>query len=163
MNEGLTIEERLKLLEDIEEIKRLKARYCHFADRGFEGAGHDDEGLAALFTDDGIWEGSPGPSQGHEEITATAEKFMPFGFHIAINPHIVVDGDRAHGMWWGLIPTTTAEGKAVWTAGCYQNEFVRTADGWRFKHLRFQAAFKSSYENGWAKERFMLAQATPRP
>jgi len=147
-------EERLQRLEDIEEIKQLKARYCHLADRGFEAAGHDDEGLASLFADDGIWEGSRGPSQGHAEITGACRKFLPFGFHLAINPRIQVDGDTARGTWWGLIPSTNADGEGIWTAGFYENTFVRTAEGWRFKHLFFRAAFKANYEGGWAAARF---------
>ena len=43
---------RLTRLEDIEEIKQLKARYCAYCDDGY-----DPNGIAALFTEDGIWDG----------------------------------------------------------------------------------------------------------
>ena len=41
------IEARLRRLEDIEAIKRLKARYCAACDDGY-----DPDRLAALFTED---------------------------------------------------------------------------------------------------------------
>ena len=154
MSEKRTLEERLQRVEDLEEIRALKARYCHYADRGFDGAGHDDVALAELFTEDGVWESSFGPNKGREAIAAASSKFYSFGFHLAINPHIVVEGDTAHGRWWGVIPVTVAEGQGVWMAGCYEDQFVRTPKGWRFKHLLFRAAFRSTYEAGWGKERF---------
>ena len=43
---------RIRYLEDIEAIKVIKARYCAYCD-----AGYDPEGIAALFTDDGVWDG----------------------------------------------------------------------------------------------------------
>jgi hypothetical protein len=153
--ESSDLTQRVQELEDLEAIRRLKAQYCHFADRGFDGAGHDDGAVAALFTDDGIWEGSAETAAGYVAIKATCERFLPFGLHLAINPHIRIDGDRASGSWWGLIPTTDRTGQAIWTAGFYEDEFVRTTEGWRFKHLRFRAAFKTRYEAGWANERFL--------
>ena len=38
------IERRLKVIEDIEEIKRLKARYCAYCDDNY-----DADGIASLF------------------------------------------------------------------------------------------------------------------
>ena len=46
------LEKRLQTLEDIEAIKRLKARYCAMCD-----AGYDSDGLAGLFTEDAVWDG----------------------------------------------------------------------------------------------------------
>ncbi len=39
------VEKRLRAMEDIEEIKRLKARYCAYCDDNY-----NIEGLASLFT-----------------------------------------------------------------------------------------------------------------
>jgi Fe-S-cluster-containing dehydrogenase component len=52
------LEKRLQALEEIEAIKRLKARYCAMCD-----AGYDSNGLAGLFTEDAVWDGG---SFGHE-------------------------------------------------------------------------------------------------
>jgi len=37
-------------------------------------------------------------------------------------------------------------------AGIYDEEYVRTKDGWRIKTLRFTPAFITRYERGWGKE-----------
>ena len=47
------LEQRLRVLEDVEEIKRLKAQYAALCDNNY-----DCDGIAALFTSDGIWDGS---------------------------------------------------------------------------------------------------------
>ena len=44
--------QRLQVLEDIEAIKRLKARYCAFCDDGY-----NPDGIAGLFVEDGVWDG----------------------------------------------------------------------------------------------------------
>jgi hypothetical protein len=88
------LEARIRRLEDIEAIRALKARYCNLADRGFNGAGHDDEAFASLFTDDGVFEGSAGPLQGRAAIRERARAFHPLSMHLVMNPEIEVDGDR---------------------------------------------------------------------
>ena len=46
------IERRLRALEDVEAIKRLKARYCAYCDDHY-----DADGIASLFVEDAIWDG----------------------------------------------------------------------------------------------------------
>ena len=46
------IERRLKVLEDVEEIKRLKARYCAYCDDSY-----DADAIASLFIEDAVWDG----------------------------------------------------------------------------------------------------------
>ena len=58
------LERRIKALEDIEEIKKLKARYCAYCDDSY-----DADGIAALFTEDAIWDGGMrGRAEGREGI-----------------------------------------------------------------------------------------------
>ena len=56
---GSALERRLQRLEDIEEISKLKARYCNFVDGGWDRPTHDYDGVASIFTDDGVWEAIP--------------------------------------------------------------------------------------------------------
>ena len=44
-------EDQLQRLVDIEAIRALKVRYARYAD-----AGYDADGLASLFTEDGVWD-----------------------------------------------------------------------------------------------------------
>jgi len=55
---------RLQVLEDIEAIKKLKVRYCAYCDNNY-----DADGIAALFTEDAVWDGgSLGKCEGREAI-----------------------------------------------------------------------------------------------
>lgn len=45
--------------------------------------------------------------------------------------------------------------QALWNLGLYIEEYVRTAEGWKFKTLRFETAATTPYELGWAKQRLL--------
>jgi ketosteroid isomerase-like protein len=58
------LEQRLRVLEDIESIKKLKARYCAHCDNNY-----DADGIASLFTEEAVWDGgSFGKHNGREAI-----------------------------------------------------------------------------------------------
>ncbi|MGH7985370.1 MAG: nuclear transport factor 2 family protein [Candidatus Binataceae bacterium] len=157
-----TLEERVRVLEDIESIKRLKARYCAACDDNYNA-----EAIAALFTEDAIWDGAGlGKAEGGEKIRQFfrgAPRIFPFAIHHVMNPIIEVEGDSARGQWYLLQPATrmrqsegkAAEKQAVWLAASYDEQYVRTADGWKFKHLKVTARFLTPYEEGWAKKQFV--------
>jgi predicted dehydrogenase len=66
-----TIEERLRALEDREEIIKLKARYANYNDGGWKGPTHAHPNeVADMFVEDGIWDGTPvaGYAKGREQI-----------------------------------------------------------------------------------------------
>ena len=149
------LERRLHVLEDVEEIKRLKARYAALCDNNYEC-----DGIAALFTPDGSWDGGRlGRAEGREAIRAffaKAPEAIPFAIHNVMNPLIEVSGDSARGSWYLLQPLTMAKGnRAAWLAGHYEEEYVRTAEGWRFRRLKFIPIFMTPYEEGWAKRKFI--------
>jgi len=150
-----TLAERMRALEDIEEIKRLKARYAAACDNNY-----DADAIAALFIEDAVWDGgSLGKAEGREKIRKffrRAPEFFPFAIHHVINSMIEVDGDRAAGRWYLLQPATMAKGnQAVWLAAAYDDEYVRVGGQWRFKSLKVTANFLTPYEAGWVKQRFI--------
>jgi quercetin dioxygenase-like cupin family protein len=148
-----SFEKRLRRLEDIEEIRALKARYCRFSDRGYDGAGDDPDRVAELFVENGEWQSGGEPARGQEAIRDRFVKFqelLPFAVHIATTPEIVVEEDRATATWYGVIPAVEAGRQAVWIVGRYTEDLVRTETGWRFARMRFDAAFRAPYERGWA-------------
>lgn len=150
-----TIEERLRALEDLEEIRRLKARYAAACDDSYNA-----DAIAALFTEDAVWDGGAlGRADGREAIRkffSRATEVFPFAMHNVMNPIIDVDGDRATAQWYLLQPATMAKGnQAVWLAAIYHDEYVRIDGGWMFKRLKVTSQFLTPYEEGWAKKRFM--------
>ena len=150
-----TLEERLRVLEDIEEIRKLKARYAAACDDNY-----DADAIAALFTEDAIWDGgSLGRADGRAAIHkffSRAAEFFPFAIHNVMNPIIEVEGDRATAQWYLLQPATMAKGnQAVWLAAVYHDDYVRHDGRWMFKHLRVKSHFLTPYEEGWARKPFV--------
>ena len=144
-------------LEAVEEIRRLKALYCRFADRGYPAAGDDPAAFAGLFAWNAVWQGGHGdPVIGPAAIEARFATFRPFGFHLVTDGVIDVDVDRgcATARWSALAPATTHDGRALWIAGTYDDAFVHTPAGWRFERVGFTAAFRTPYADGWATTRF---------
>lgn len=150
----LSLAQRVGLIEDLEAIKQLKARYCQYCDGGWDRPTHDYDEIAALFTQDAVTEGTAGRTEGRENIRRLYQSYQatPFAFHRVTNPIIKVAGNLATGNWHVLVALTRPGNQAVWVAGIYDEEYVRTKDGWRIKTLRFTPAFITRYERGWGKE-----------
>ena len=151
-----SIEERLRAIEDREELIKLKARYVNYNDGGWQGPTHTNPGAVAdLFTEDGVWDALPnaGYAKGRADIKAVFEKFQAFKFivHYVTNPLIEVDGDTATGHWHALVVSTMPDDSALWILGLYDERYVRTEQGWKIKSLRFEAIVTAPYELGWGK------------
>ncbi len=149
------LQRRLQVLEDVEAIKKLKARYCAFCDDQY-----DADGIASLYTEDAVWDGGDfGKHEGREAIRKFfqgASKIFPFAIHQVMNPIIEVEGDKAKGQWYLFQACTLAEGnQAMWLAARYEEEYVRSGGEWKFKHLKVSPSFFTPYGEGWAKKKFM--------
>ena len=145
------LEKRITILEDIEAIKKLKARYCAICDDN-----HNPEKITTLFAPDGIWEGAGvGVHQGHDAIRKLFQDFqrrISFSQHNVMNPDIVVDGDRAKGIWYFLGPfTMRTSNRALWLAARYEDDYVKLNGEWKFQHLRAIGTMSAPYEKGWTK------------
>jgi len=148
------LERRLRVLEDIETIKKLKARYCAYCDNNY-----DADGIAALFTEEAVWDGGNfGRYEGREAIRTFfrgAPRIFPFAIHQVMNPIIEVEGEQAKGQWYLFQPATLAEGnQAVWLAARYEEEYVKVESEWKFKRLKVFPSFLTPYDQGWVKKRF---------
>lgn len=143
----MDITERVQVLEDIEDIRKLKAAYCAACDDD-----HNGDAVAALFVPDGTW-GAVGrpPEVGQEQIAAFMfgvrnSGTMKRSAHQVFNPVIDVDGDEATGEWRYLMMYTTADEQAfVRIIGTYDERYVRTADGWKFAKLEVTIEERGTY------------------
>jgi len=133
----MNIEQRVQVLEDIEEIRKLKAAYCAACDDD-----HNGDAVAALFVPDGTWGAAGRPKElGRTEIAAfmfgvRSRGEMKCSAHQVFNPVINVDGDRATGDWRFLMMyTATDEQTFTRIIGTYADTYVRTIAGWRFESL----------------------------
>lgn len=150
------LEKRVQVLEDIEAIKKLKALYCAYCDDSF-----NIEKLRTLFIEDATWDGGKrGQQHGREAILSQlsrAPKFRPFAVHMVMNPIIDVDGDTATGQWYLFIPCIHANGseQAMWGSLRYDEEYVRVNGEWKFKSQKLTEFFRTPFDEGWAKTRFV--------
>jgi ketosteroid isomerase-like protein len=147
------IEKRFKVLEDIEAIRQLKVRYCHLVDA------YDAEGIAALFTDDAVFDaGQRGRRKGKQELLEFfkgAKERLPFFVHMVLNPLIEVNGDTAKGSWYLFQASTLGEtNEAVWGSGRYDDEYVKVSGYWMFKNVNLNLFFWTPFDQGWVKKRF---------
>lgn len=134
-----TDDQRLRRLEDIEAIRRLKAAYCAVADDD-----HNGQALTELFVPDGTWSASiSGEFHGHAAMKAHFDAIRASGriarsSHMVMNPVIDVDGDTARGSWSFLMMYTGSDGSRVRIVGFYHDTYVRVGEAWKFASLHAQ-------------------------
>lgn len=153
------LEKRIRRLEDLGDIRRLKSLYCHLVDRGVAG---DPQAVAELmghFVDDSWGEyGDFGKYEGKESLTAFFGAVVPgllsFTAHRVHNPVIDIEGDRARGLWYFEVPCTLREkNMAGWLSGRYEEEFVRRDGRWMWESITAVFDYATPYDQGWAKTR----------
>lgn len=148
----LSQDERLLALEDKLAIERLKAAYCHAADGGWDRPSYNVEAMAALFVDECMFDaGIIGSAQGRAELKVLFASFADrhFAFHYVASPSITVSGDEATGRWHLIALMIDREEGQLLLGGIYDDEFVRTPEGWRFKTSKLTIAFLNPRERGW--------------
>ena len=144
-------ETRLRILEDIEAIRRLKAHYCAACD-----ADYDADAIAALFTEDAVWDGGGlGFCEGREAIRrffSAAPSRTAFAIHYVANPLIEVTGDTATGQWLLWQPMTRRAGdEAFWLGARYDDEYVRRDGAWLFARVTVTVRTLSPYAAGFQR------------
>jgi ketosteroid isomerase-like protein len=152
---GSDIQQRLTRLESIEAIKQLQVEYASACD-----AGLDADRIAALFADDGVWEGGSPPTQfvGRAAVRqhfVDAKSFVRWTFHLMIGPHIHIhdDGRNASGSWYLLEPATFAENgdlRTYWLASTYDMEYVRADSGaWSIRRMTLKPPLRAAQPAGF--------------
>jgi SnoaL-like domain len=150
---------RVERLEDSEALKQLKARYAAICDEGY-----DPDRLAALFVEDGTWDGGPyGTHHGRDAIrsffAAISTSFV-WALHYVICPNIVVadDGTTATGSWYIWEPVTMTRSHdpsatdAVLLMAQYHDDFVKVDGDWFFQTLRARIHHVCDLDKGWVTQ-----------
>jgi len=146
------IEIRVKVLEEIEAIKRLRYTYCYLCDR------REIDELLKLFVEDAQADFHEfGRYVGNAEIAKffkdIAPSKMTFFVHMVHNPIIdVIDTEHAIGKWYADIPAII-DGEARWICGRYEEEYIKEGENWKFKVLNFFWYYETPFDKGWVKER----------
>jgi uncharacterized protein (TIGR02246 family) len=127
--------ERVARLEDIEALRQLKYRYCAAVDDNY-----DAEAVAALFTEDGVWDGGAlGRYEGRAAIIATfnsVKDSLKLVQHMVANPLIEVSGDTAHCRWCLMVAKIAKDGGSATVAVGTYDDLCRRRDGrWLIERL----------------------------
>jgi len=140
---GGSLDERLRALEDREEIRNLEGRYARTWDAG------DGAGWAALFTPDGVWQALAGGSQTPANLVRGRAELEAFcngcagrvtGLHFLHLNELEVDADEARSLVYfdfrGTMrsPGSPPEVRHQLVTGHYRVRYRRTDGGWRIAH-----------------------------
>jgi len=133
---GDTFAERLRKLEDAEQIRQLNLAYRRHLDA------RDLDAYGRLFADDGEWLGGTGYGQGPAGITAMLTERLarnpappgPTSWHLVTESGVDVRGDWATGtVTWALIQRGEGDTPVMRLLGHYDDVYVRERGRWRYR------------------------------
>jgi ketosteroid isomerase-like protein len=139
----MSLEERVRCVEDELEIRNLLSRVAQLADSDVELVDY-----IAQFTEDAIWEGAGFPARkGHAEILAGVRERRGLGiqgpgtntFHLLSTTAIDLDGDRASGRSVFHYYGNAHEKPELRLMGVYSDAFRRTEQGWKLAKRSVQS------------------------
>jgi ketosteroid isomerase-like protein len=129
------IEKRLKTLEDLEAIRKMHHDYIYAL------ASQQWDDMLACFTEDAVadiynW----GIKHGKKEIEQLFKgqfngKILPTHGHLAGQPVIKVDGNKAEGHW--ILYMFLPEPQMRFVQGRHDVQYVKENGQWKFKYLKF--------------------------
>jgi uncharacterized protein (TIGR02246 family) len=133
----LTVEQRLRIMEDKDEIRELLFAYGRDFDQ------RDFAAYAQLFARDGVWTGSgpgshayTGPEAIRDFVTKTyPPSHYPGSYHIMSSPSIRIIDQNTATAWsrWTYVVLGVHGEPAPFAAGHYEDTLVREAGVWKFK------------------------------
>jgi len=152
MAEELSLEQRIRRIEDRIEIEQLMYRYVQYL------ALMEVDKVISLFAhrDDVITEGNPGGFEMTKKFfTIWGQMANQKGIvaeHHAICPVIEIakDGQTARGTWFspgimGMAPINVQ----TWNWGKYDCKFIKENGEWKIWQFKWHRTFEAEYEKGW--------------
>ena len=162
------LEARLRRLEDIEEIRKLKHYYyARCIDRMV--CLHDENAISetiSRFADDIVIDFTSLPVvRGKEAVAKFFREYVPLGLswcqHRVMNEVIEVDGDSARAEWYFDCPAFFRRGTAAGfsgsglVAGRYREEYIREDGVWKWKRIEAQLDVSHKLKNAFDEATFV--------
>ncbi len=149
---NLTLEERVRRLEDIEAIRKMKAEYVLACDER-----RWDDAMRYFTPSAYVAFGPFGKFESTRELEKFFKEKMPvtiaFTIHRLCNPIIDVEGDTAKGVWYCEIPSThIPSGKAILQQGTYYDEYAKEGGEWKHTKCDLVYSYITEYDQGWVKK-----------
>ncbi len=143
-----SLEDRIREMEDRDEIRELTARYCHAVAAADVGA------ILELFCDDGAFCMGERTTKGTEALEKfysglAAQPPIPF-----IQNHVIDEiGDGRARARCSVEIRMVQDGESVTAAGWYDDS-LRQVDGrWKFAERHFNVFHMVPLKEGWAENR----------
>jgi hypothetical protein len=155
------LQARVAALEAQNAVRSTIARYMALCDVPAHALA--GEALAALFTEDAVWEGI-GPQYAHkfgrlegpERIVEMLQRYLPPTPHFATNvhfltsEHIEVEGGTAKGRWIMLQASGYVDGKAELISARLEVDFAPAphdrGPAWLIRHFRTERLFDAPWQ-----------------
>jgi len=160
------LEKRIQVLEDLEAIKKLKAKYGQLCDARYDlqtmAMKNEAEvdaiarQIANFFSEDGVWDGGEklGVARGREKIYQRfKESAFQFAVHYFVMPDITIEGNKARARWYLLQAASLKDNTAVWMSGTEDDDYVKVNGQWLQTYMKVTLFFLTPYDQGWAKKR----------
>ncbi len=142
----LSVEQRLRLIEDQDEIRELLIAYGRDFDK------RDFVAYSNLFASDGVWVGGAegsrpytGPAAIREFVTKTyPPSSYPGSYHIMSSLSVQVLGENIAQAWsrWTYVVLGSDGKPTPFAGGHYEDTLVREAGAWKFKRRQVFAETK---------------------
>jgi hypothetical protein len=123
--------------EEKDAIREVLGEYCFRLD---DGRFAD---MAALFTEDGMWDTAFGKATGRPAIADLARSLRergdqprPRGVHLVTNIVIQLDGDRARVRSNWMVVQNSPHGPEVGSGGGYADELAKQDGQWLFRYRK---------------------------
>jgi uncharacterized protein (TIGR02246 family) len=136
MSEALSLEQRLKMVEDELEIQQLVNAYGRFLDQ------RDFAAFAELFADEGeLLLGPVARATGRAAVQRAMETALPGppgeDVHIIGTPMVELEGDRATSeVMWTVVQRDADGNPLVAMVGRHRDDLVRERGRWRIQRRR---------------------------
>jgi ketosteroid isomerase-like protein len=149
------LETRIRILEDIEEIKQLKSKYVYSLDE------RDWDAVLDCFTEDakidyGVFGKYDGRKEMEEFFKVTLPPFATFTIHMTQDPIVEVDGDKAKGKWYMHSANTfTKDNQPVWGGVRYNDELVKEKGKWKINSSVTEIFYMTPFHEGWVKKQMV--------
>jgi ketosteroid isomerase-like protein len=147
------LEARVKRLEEIESIKKLKYKYCYSVDA------YDVDQIMTVFAEDAQADYGPlGQYKSKSEIrrffSEIVPNVLPFFVHMVHNGDINVNGDNAEGRWYFEVPANHGElNKAIWIQGRYDEKYKKVNGEWKIAVMDCTFFYITPYDKGWMEDK----------
>jgi hypothetical protein len=171
------LENRLRTLEDIEEIKKLQRAYGYYLEHWMAediidcfADGPDTELLVAAgryigkenirdFFHQGI--------KGIEVRQAENPEFLHQVMQLSGVVHVNNDGKKAQGRWYGFganaFPAPEGKVNPGWMNGVYEVDYIRQNDRWRLKKVHWCMTFHAPWGESFVPAERRFDQKIDRP